>query len=287
LLEVAKMPLRTIATFAIAIVLGLIAVVLINMYMGSAKKTQVAQVQAGTGSPVVVAAVPIARGVVVQPQLLKIVNYPAGSVPVGSFTKISDLTGTKDQQRIALGSMVPDQPVLTPELTQPGQKLNLATELDPGTQAVAIRINDVTGVGGFVLPNDRVDVMLSRTVSHGNNNPTLLTQVVAENVRVLGVDQSDDQDANKPVVVKAVTLELTPEQAQSITLAQTMGTLSLSLRHVEDAAPVTRLATTNAAFGFVGSSAPVEHHAVIHRVLGPSVRVTRGTDTSVYELSAR
>jgi pilus assembly protein CpaB len=281
------MPLRTIATFAIAIVLGLFAVILINMYMGSQRKVQVAQVQSGVGSPVVVAAVPITRGVVVQPQLLKVVNYPAGSVPVGAFTKISDLTGTKDQQRIALGNMVPDQPVLTPELTQPGQKLNLATELDPGTQAVAVRMTDVTGVGGFVLPNDRVDVMLSRSVPHPNGNPTLLTQVVAENVRVLGVDQSDDEDANKPVVVKAVTLELTPEQAQSVTLAQTMGTVSLSLRHVEDTAPVTRMATTNAAFGFVGSTNPVAHHAEVHRVMGPSVRVTRGTDTSVYELSAR
>ncbi len=279
------MPLRTIATFAIAILLGLIAVVLLNVYMGSTRKAQVVQVQSGAGSPVVVAAVPITRGVVVQPQLLKVVNYPAGSVPQGAFTSVAALTGDKAGARVAMRDLSPDEPVLAARVTPPGVKLNLATELDPGTQAIAIRTNDVAGVGGFVLPNDRVDVLMTRTVGP-NNHGVQVTQVVAENVRVLGVDQSDDQEANKPVVVKAVTLQVTPDQAQSVTLAQTVGALSLSLRHVEDAAPVGRLVTTQAAFGFSGPR-PVLSHAV-HRGQGlPTVRVTRATDTSVYQLSAR
>ena len=279
------MPLRTIATLAIAVLLGLIAVVLLNVYLGSSRKAQVAQTQgqAGAGSPVVVAAVPITRGVVVQPQLLKVVNYPAGSVPAGAFTSVSQLTGGKDVARVAMRDLGPDEPVLATRVSPPGGKLNLATELDPGTQAIAIRTNDVAGVGGFVLPNDRVDVLMSRTVGKG---PVI--QVVAENVRVVGVDQSDDTEANKPVVVKAVTLQVTPDQAQSVTLAQTLGTLSLSLRHVEDAAPVGRLVTTEAVFGFAGPRAAFSH--AVHRVAGPglpTVRVTRATDTSVYQLSAR
>ncbi|HXV01873.1 MAG TPA: Flp pilus assembly protein CpaB [Caulobacteraceae bacterium] len=279
------MPLRTIATFAIAIVLGLVAVVLINVYMGSSRKAQTTQVAAGAGSPVVVAAAPITRGAVVQPAQLKIVNYPAGAVPTGSFTAIAQVTGGKDVQRVALRDLGPDEPVLATRVSAPGGKLNLASELDPGTQAISIRTSDVAGVGGFVLPNDRVDILLSRQV--GKETP--ITQVVAENVRVLGVDQVDDQEANKPIVVKTATIEVTPQQSQSITLAQTMGTLSMALRHVQDSEPVGRLVTTAAAFGFYGGPRPAISRAVMRRA-GPSpptVRVTRSTDTSVYQLSAR
>lgn len=280
------MPLRTIATFAIAIVLGLIAVVLINVYMGSTRKAQVAQVQAGVGSPVVVAQAPISRGGVVQPAQLKVVNYPAGSVPAGAFTTIAQLTGGKDQQRVALRDLSPDEPVLANRVTLPGGKLNLATEISPGLQAVTFHSSDVTGVGGFVLPNDRVDVMLSRSVGGDNNSHALpLTQVIAENIRVLGVDQSDDQEQNKPVVVKSITVEVTPEQAQQITLAQTMGTVSLALRHVDDTAPVTRLVTTAVSFGYFSAPKPVDIHGRPVR-RGPEVRVTRGTDTTTYQLAS-
>ncbi len=282
------MPLRTIATFAIAIVLGLIAVVLINVYMGGTRKAQVAQAQAGVGSPVVVAQAPISRGGVIQPAQLKVVNYPAGSVPAGAFTTISQLTGGKDQQRIALRDLGPDEPVLANRVTLPGGKLNLATEINPGMQAVTFHSSDVTGVAGFVLPNDRVDIMLSRSVGGGNNAQTMpLTQVIAENIRILGVDQSDDQEQNKPVVAKAITVEVTPEQAQQITLAQTMGTVSLALRHVDDTAPVTRLATTAVSFGFFQAPRPPSEHGRAVRK-GPEIRVTRGTDTTAYQLvSAR
>lgn len=278
------MPLRTIATFAIAIVLGLIAVVLINVYMGSSRKAQVAQVQAGVGTPVVVAQAPISRGGVIQPAQLKVVNYPAGSVPAGAFTTIAQLTGAKDQQRVALRDLAPDEPVLANRVTLPGGKLNLATELSPGMQAVTFHSSDVTGVGGFVLPNDRVDVMLSRSVGGGEHTMPL-TQVIAENIRVLGVDQSDDQEQNKPQVVKAITVEVTPEQAQQITLAQTMGTVSLALRHVDDTAPVTRLVTTAVSFGYFSAPKPVDIRGrPIRR--GPEVRVTRGTDTTAYQLAS-
>ena len=278
------MPLRTIATFAIAIVLGLIAVVLINVYMGSSRKAQVAQVQAGVGSPVVVAQAPISRGGVVQPTQLKVVNYPAGSVPAGAFTTIAQLTGGKDQQRIALRDLGPDEPVLASRVTAPGGKLNLATEISPGMQAVTFHSSDIQGVGGFVLPNDRVDIMLSRAVNEGK---LPLTQIIAENIRVLGVDQSDDQEQSKPVVAKAITVEVTPEQAQQITLAASMGTVSLALRHVDDTAPVTRMATTAVSFGYFSAPRPPgeAHMPVAH---GPTVRVTRGTDTTAYQLiSAR
>lgn len=276
------MPLRTIATFAIAIVLGLIAVVLINAYMGSTRKAQVAQVQAGVGAPVVVASAPITRGAVIQPTQLKVVNYPAGSVPTGSFTAINQLTGGKDQQRIATRDLGVDEPVLKTRVTDPGAKLTMATELDPGMQAITFHTSDVQGVAGFVFPNDRVDVLLSRTVANGK---LPLTQVIAQNVRIMGIDQSDDQEQSKPTVVKAITVEVTPAQAQQITLAQSMGQVSLALRHVLDTAPITRVATTAVSFGFF--AAPSEGRPTGHArqgPRGPEVRVTRGTDTTSYQL---
>jgi pilus assembly protein CpaB len=279
------MPLRTIATFAIAIVLGLLAVVLINSYIGSAKKAQPTQgaTPAGVGVlPVVVAATPIQRGVVIQPQSLKVVQYPAGSVPTNAFTAVSQLTSAdKTQQRVALRDLAVDEAVLPTRVSQPGGKLRLATELDPGMQAVTLRTSDIQGVAGFVFPDDRVDLLLSRAVGSGDKSVGV-TQVIAENVRVIGIDQSDDQEQTKPNVVKAITFEVTPEQAQSLTLAQTLGSVSLSLRHVQDAAPVNRLVTTAASFGFF--SAPTPHKV---RPTGPTVRVTRGADTSVVELSSR
>ena len=276
------MPLRTIATFAIAIVLGLIAVVLINVYTGSSRKA-VAPVATGSGAPVVVAAVPIARGTVVQPALLKVVNFPAGAAPANGFTTVTAFNGGKDTQRIAIANIGANAPVLQSGLTPPGAKLDMATEIDPGMQAVTLRTNDVAGVGGFILPEDRVDILLSRSV--GQNSKLGVTQVVAQNVRVLGVDQQDDAGSNKPVVVKAITIEVTPEQAQSITLAQNVGTVSLALRHIQDTAPVTRIATTAAAFGFTAPRAPGGRRAARSHL--PTVRVTRATDTTEYQLSAR
>jgi pilus assembly protein CpaB len=157
----------------------------------------------------------------------------------------------------------------------------MSTEINPGMQAVTLRTNDVAGVGGFVLPDDRVDILLSRSV--GQEHKVGVTQIVAQNVRVLAVDQQDDNSQNKPVVVKAITIEVTPEQAQSITLAQSVGNVSLTLRHVLDTAPVGRIATTEAVFGYVAPRVG----PVVHRSHLPMVHVTRSTDTTEYQLSAR
>jgi pilus assembly protein CpaB len=150
-------------------------------------------------------------------------------------------------------------------------------------RAVSLRSNDVAGVAGFVLPGDRVDILLTRQIEHGQ-----VTQVLAENVRVLGVDQTDDDQANKPQVAKAVTVEVTPDQAQKISLAQAVGQVSFSLRHSADQLPLTRHATTIADLGF-GGAAPRVTHAVARRVAAPpplaEVRVTRGVDIAGYRLA--
>jgi pilus assembly protein CpaB len=119
-------------------------------------------------------------------------------------------------------------------------------------------------------------VLLTRSANNGNNTNTL-TQVLAENVRVLGVDQSDNDQADKPVVSKAITVEVTPEQAQSISLGATVGIVSLTLRHVADDSPLARksMAVSDLGPGPRKVAGPS----------GPAVRVVRGTEASHFSLS--
>jgi len=109
----------------------------------------------------------------------------------------------------------------------------LSTLIAPGMRATTIRVNDVSGVAGFVLPGDRVDVLLTRDPTSGKRRGNnLQTDVFLQNMKVLAIAQDANQDRNKAAVVKAVTLEVTPTQAQKLTLAQKLGSLSLALRHI-------------------------------------------------------
>jgi pilus assembly protein CpaB len=272
--------IRTIATFAIAIFLGVVAVILTRSYLGTIVQRDVAQPAAVAGSvSVVVAAQPLDRGVVLEPRMLKLVDFPTNSVPSNAFHHIEDLTGGKDQQRLALRPFVENEPILAPNVSGPGGKLNLSGTIATGMRAVSLRSSDVTGVGGFVLPGDRVDVLLTRVAGSGNDTNTTVTQVLAENVRVLGVDQSDNDQADKPVVSKAITVEVTPDQAQSISLGQTIGTVSLTLRQVADDAPLRRKSTAVSDLGRKAvRAAPAPK--------GLAVRVVRGTEASRFSMSA-
>jgi pilus assembly protein CpaB len=273
--------MRTIATLAIAMFLGLIAVLLVRNYLnGPARPTVMQMGSGGPTVPVVVAAQTLARGIVLQPSYLKIVNYPQDGAPAQAFHSINELAATNGQARLNLRALVANEPVLVGNVSGPGGKLNLSTTVAPGMRAVGLRSNDVAGVCGFVLPGDRVDILLTRAIGTGEHTDTV-SQTLAENVRVLGIDQSDNEQADKPVVAKAITVEVTPEQAQSISLGQTVGTVSLSLRHVADDAPLSQKekVMTVTDLGPVLRKNPTAPP-------GQTVRVVRGVDASHFSLSA-
>ena len=272
-----SLSIRTIATFAIAIFLGIVAVVLTRGYVSSVAQQGTATALVGS-VPVVVAAQPLDRGVALQPAMLKVVNFPADAAPANVFHTVAELTGGKDQQRLALRAMIVNEPVLAPNVSGPGGRLILSGTIGAGMRAVSFRSTDVTGVGGFVLPGDRVDVLLTRTAGGGNEAANTLTQVLAENVRVLGVDQSSNYENDKPMVSRSITVEATPEQAQSISLGQMVGTVSLTLRHIADEAPLARKSTavSDLAVGPRKSSGGPA---------GPQVRVFRGTEASRVSMS--
>ena len=134
-------------------------------------------------------------------------------------------------KRVVLTAIEPNEPVLRSKITGPGQRATLSAMLRDGMKAVTVRVNDVDGVGGFVLPGDHVDVALTRQVDKANGT----TDVVLQNARVLAIDQLADERLDKPTVVKAVTLEVDTVGAQKLSLAASLGSLSLMLRKAGEA----------------------------------------------------
>ena len=180
---------------------------------------------------VVVATQPLRFGTELNKANLKEISWPAGAVPAGAFQSIGDLVNAKNR-RVVLAAIEPNEPILRWKITGPGQRASLSAVIAPGHKAVTIRVNDVNGIGGFVLPGDRVDVLLTRIEQDPNDKQKKrrFNDVILQYVRVLGIDQSADDRAEKPVVVKAVTLEVKTSDAQRVTLAANIGMLSLALR---------------------------------------------------------
>ena len=220
---------RAIIMILVALVLAAGAVVMARSWItgqiAEREPAEVAQIETTT---VVVAATPLRFGNKLAREHVKIVEWPAALVPEGTFQKIEDVVNDQDP-RVVLQSIEPNEPILVSKVTGPGQRASLSTIITEGMRAMTIRVNDVLGVAGFVLPNDRVDLLLTREIIKGQP----ITDVLLQNVKVLGIDQKADQpDEGTADVVKAVTIEVTVEQAQKITLASTVGTLSLALRDV-------------------------------------------------------
>ncbi len=218
---------KTLIMIGLAIVFGLAGVLVAQKWLdrqsSRLRQAQVVPAPVKTATIVVVAA-PLRFGTELSPQHLREVPWPEGAIPKGAFASVKDiLDGTK---RAALMAMEENEPVLKSKITGPGQRASLAALIDPGMKALTVRVNDVNGVAGFVLPGERVDILLTRSL----DNEESWADVLLQNVKVLAADQSADERSEKPSVVKAVTLEVSTAQAQKLTLAATIGSLSLALR---------------------------------------------------------
>lgn len=141
-----------------------------------------------------------------------------------------DFAGAVIREGVAAG-----QPIIETLVVKPGDSGFLAAVLGPGMRAVSVSINATTGISGFIFPGDRVDVILTQNLKEpGENNQDVrrASETVLTGVRVIAVDQSANDQENKPVVAKNVTLEVTPKQAEIVTLVSEIGKLSLSLRSI-------------------------------------------------------
>lgn len=223
----------TIASLAGSAVLGIAALFVAKAILP--EKTAVAAVTAvappARSTPVVVAAKPIAYGERLEASHLKIAHYPADALPEGAFSTIEQvLAQDNGGAPVAITPMTEREPLLPAKLSGPGARATVAAEIAEGMRAYTIRVTDVSGVGGHALPGDHVDVVLTRDLSKDDVNRNLVSQVVIQNVRVLGVDLNADPTSTKTAMPNTATLEVSMDDAQKLAVAGDLGTLSLALR---------------------------------------------------------
>ena len=213
---------QSLIALGIAVVLGLLAVFLVNTFL-IAKDSQTDQAPTGT-TKVAVALVPLDYGVEVTPEKVRFVDYPTASLPPGTFRSQAELL-PMGKTRLALRPIQINQPLLSADLTGEGQGASIAALLPDGQRAAAVRINDVSGVAGFVRPNDSVDVLITRDATGAQ-----ITDVLLQNIRVIAMDQDAKSANGQPAVARTATLEVNPLEAQKLALGQQIGQLSLVLR---------------------------------------------------------
>jgi pilus assembly protein CpaB len=221
---------NTVVMIALAVVFGVVAVFLANTWL-SGQRSLLARGDKAPGHTIVVAATPLRFGDTLKPDNLKEIPWSAAALPAGAFqTKKQLLDGVEKGDRQVITAIEANEPVLGWKITGPGQRATLSATLDKGMKAVAIRVNDVLGVAGFVLPGDRVDILLTRHTQDEQGGQRSFVDVLLQSVKVLAIDQVADDRKDKPIVARAVTLEVNTQDAQKLTLAAGVGQLSLALR---------------------------------------------------------
>lgn len=175
---------------------------------------------------VVVTAQQVPVGTPITESMIQTIDWPGSALPVGAFTKMEDLIG-----RVPASTLQKGEPVLDGRLTAAGTKGGLSAVIPDGFRAITVRVNEVMGVAGFALPGTFVDLMVN---VRGTGDEGPVSKIVLERIQVLAVAQDASEDVTKAKVVNAVTLKVTPEQAETIDLARNVGTLSLVLRSQGD-----------------------------------------------------
>jgi len=194
------------------------------------------QAQANTVK-VMVATTNLGPGDAVLAHQIKAINWPAASLPEGTFKDAQSLEG-----RFVTVSVYEDEPLMEVKLAPLGSAGGLSSAIQKGKRAISLQVNEIVGVAGYIRPGSLVDVMVNTQESGGNANGNSKEQVVSkiilEKVLVLAAAQDDKRDQTKPKVVSTVTLEVDPQEAEKIDLARHIGTLSLVLRNPLDNTPI-------------------------------------------------
>ena len=183
--------------------------------------------------PVVVADIPLNFGDALSRENLRLVDMPKDMIPEGAYTSFDELLVDPRQQTVVLTRMSYNEAIIGFKVSGPGGRGSLSALISEGKRATAIRVTDVAGVAGFVLPGDSVDIIYTRDESsRRGGDDVLLSDVLLQNVRVLGIDQDLSEQSSTPSVVSTVTVEVSNEDAQKLHLAMDAGRLSLTLRRV-------------------------------------------------------
>lgn len=251
--------------------------------------------------PVVVAAEPLDYGDVVTADSVRLAEWPADVVPDVAFSEIAALLEQEDGvARVVLQPMAVGEPVLASKVSGAAGAANLASRIAAGQRAVTIPVGGTRGIGGFLRANDRVDVMLTRDRNTGAT-PEPPVAMLLLNAKVLAADGVAGPAGTRASAVRSVTLEVSPEEAQKLALAETLGTLSLALRHVpsrdERDAETVRSATLQDLIGTIAAAgrkapptaeaAPAPPPRPVKRAAksgGSAIRVFRGLEAANYRV---
>jgi pilus assembly protein CpaB len=201
------------------------------MQNGGAKGAPAASIPT---SAVIVAAQDLQIGASLRQEDLRAIQWPSNAVPVGAFGKPEDLIG-----RGLIMPVMTNEPFLPSKLASKEAGAGLPPVIPEGFRALSVRVNEVIGVAGYVLPGTRVDVVA--TVNPTQNQPDVTSKVILTNVQVVAAGTKIEQDEkNKPVQVTVVTMLVNPDEAEKLTLASTEGKIQLALRNpLDKTAPVT------------------------------------------------
>lgn len=227
----------TIVSLGASAVLGLGALFVAKTVLPNQAAAKPGAVRAAfVGVPIIIAAKDIKYGDKLDAGMLSLAHVPAEVAPQGAFATIQQvLSEDHGGAPVALQPIAAHEALLPAKLSGPGARPSVAAEITDGMRAYTIKVTDVTGTGGHALPGDRVDVVLMRDLTPTGQTRAYVSDVVLQNVRVLGVDLNADLVANKPTEPKNATLEVSVEDAQKLSIASTLGTLSLALRRTGSA----------------------------------------------------
>jgi pilus assembly protein CpaB len=198
-------------------------------YQMTARSGSTNKVDATTQKDIVVATRPLGVGVMVRPSDVKVVKIAGDGFPKGAFTRVEDVL-----ERPVISNILLDEPILEGRLAIRGTGFGLAPTIPVGMRAVSVRVNDVAGVAGFVLPGMRVDVLVTGKPPNGEGD---MTSTCLQNILVLSAGTTVQPDARgQAMPAPTVTLLVDPEQAETLTLAGANGKIQLVLRNSSDQA---------------------------------------------------
>ena len=249
-----------------------VALVVAFLTYGWVKQMAQSQTQARETQPVVVAAVDLTWGTSLTGEMVKVVPYLKESLPTGFFSDVSGVNGRTIIYPVKAGEPVFESK-LAPTTVSSGGVAALVT---PKKRAMAVKVDKVVGVSGFVHPGNRVDVLVTLSRNERANNP--MTKIVLENILVLatGTELEKAGKQEKPQQVDVITLEVTPEEGEKLALAATEGKLQLALRNFTDTDNAqTRGTTIPGLLAAQSASQPVQKNA------SKAVRVQRAPSPSV------
>ncbi|MCZ8544869.1 Flp pilus assembly protein CpaB [Mesorhizobium qingshengii] len=302
---------KAITMIGIAAVFGAISIFAADFWVKSQARTDSEEKTASIAPPaapriefktIVVASAPLRYGMELDRAKLSEIPWPQDSLPQGAFATIDGLLG--EGSRVVLSPIEVNEPVLLTKLSGANGRATLSNMLTPGMRAVTIRTDEIAGVGGFVTPGDRVDVVLTRDAgeiqevaknAQGAAGSTITSEIVVADAKVLSVGQGADVRQTTPQIANSVTIEVTTDGAQKVALARTVGTLSLSLRSASEGGDGSNGVTTISSFGGsvasnVKAAAGSLFDAMPKEPEKPrfkTIIVTRGTQAEEYQVPSR